>query len=128
MEIYNDSAYDLLQEKAPFSNALQINEVKPGEFAVKGVCEQAVKCTEDILQAIKKGESNRHYAESVMNHNSSRSHTIFRLKLARKSPSSTQRSEIVVFFYVSHRILLIWPEVRGAIAVPLKKKRPGAGS
>jgi len=33
----------------------------------------------EIIEKLKKGESNRHYAETVMNHTSSRSHTIFRL-------------------------------------------------
>ena len=31
------------------------------------------------MQKLDKGEQNRHYAETLMNHTSSRSHTIFRL-------------------------------------------------
>lgn len=35
----------------------------------------------DVMEKMKKGEINRQYAKTHMNHKSSRSHTIFRLKV-----------------------------------------------
>jgi len=43
------------------------------------VTEESVSSIDDILEKLKKGELNRHYAQTMMNHTSSRSHTIFRL-------------------------------------------------
>jgi len=37
--------------------------------------------TEDAIEKLRSGELNRHYAVTSMNHHSSRSHTIFRLKV-----------------------------------------------
>lgn len=36
---------------------------------------------EDCMEILKLGEYNRHYAATSMNHQSSRSHTIFRLTI-----------------------------------------------
>jgi len=33
----------------------------------------------DVLQILNRGELNRHYAETKLNHQSSRSHTVFRV-------------------------------------------------
>ena len=35
----------------------------------------------DVVDKLRKGEDNRQYAKTHMNHKSSRSHTIFRLKV-----------------------------------------------
>ncbi len=49
------------------------------EFQIKGAEEVIVSSIEDIMDLLREGESNRHYASTTMNHVSSRSHTIFRL-------------------------------------------------
>jgi hypothetical protein len=54
---------------------------KKGEFFVKGIKEIIVENYEDCLEILKIGEFNRHYAATSMNHQSSRSHTIFRLQI-----------------------------------------------
>ena len=95
IEIYNDIIYDLLQEKSILFNPLTINETEAGKFILKGVIEQQVKDIAEVIQSIKRGESNRHYAENIMNHNSSRSHTIFQVKLKRITEEAVINSEIV---------------------------------
>jgi len=95
IEIYNDCVYDLLQEKTRLVNPLSINETEPGKFAIKGIIEQPIKNLSEVLMVIKQGERNRHYAESVMNHSSSRSHAIFQVKLDRVNTDCVSRSEIV---------------------------------
>lgn len=46
---------------------------------MKGAVEETVGSIEEILELLRYGESNRHYASTAMNHISSRSHTVFRL-------------------------------------------------
>ena len=46
---------------------------------MKGLREHVVESLEDCLALLRLGEVNRHYAETKMNHQSSRSHTLFRL-------------------------------------------------
>lgn len=46
---------------------------------MRGVIEEPVSSIEEILYFLRRGELNRHYAETKLNHSSSRSHTIFRL-------------------------------------------------
>ncbi len=46
---------------------------------MKGAKDEIVSSVEDVMMILKKGENNRHYASTAMNHCSSRSHTIFRL-------------------------------------------------
>ena len=57
IEIYNDSIYDLLQEKNRIQCPLLINEIDTKEFVVKDVIEHTVSNTEEFFQIIKKGES-----------------------------------------------------------------------
>jgi hypothetical protein len=51
------------------------------EFFTKGETEAVVINISDVMEKMKKGEINRQYAKTYMNHKSSRSHTIFRLKV-----------------------------------------------
>ena len=37
---------------------------------------------EEVISLIHKGEKNRHYAETILNHQSSRSHTIFKFHVS----------------------------------------------
>lgn len=82
MEIYNEHVFDLLKEthemKAEILNIVEGNEK---EFFVRGLSEYAVASITEVMERLAKGEVNRHYAATTMNHNSSRSHTIFRLNI-----------------------------------------------
>jgi hypothetical protein len=75
-EIYNDYIYDLLNDT---NETLSINEDSNKEFYIKGLTEIDVKDIDSILSILSCGEQTRHYAETVMNRHSSRSHTIFRI-------------------------------------------------
>ena len=56
-----------------------IEDPKKKEFVIKGLREVVVDNFEECLQLLKLGERNRSYAETAMNHVSSRSHTLYRL-------------------------------------------------
>ena len=69
----------MLKPQDKLNEILTINEDNNKEFFIKGATEEIVTSIDDILEIIKRGETNRHYASTIMNHVSSRSHTIFRL-------------------------------------------------
>jgi len=81
IEIYNENIYDLLAEDKHLISTKQLglNEGKDKQFVIKGAREIDVTRIQEVLELIKIGESNRHYAETQLNHQSSRSHTLFRL-------------------------------------------------
>ena len=54
---------------------------KRKDFYVKGLKEFLVNNLDECLDILKNGETNRHYAATSMNHQSSRSHSIFRLSV-----------------------------------------------
>ncbi|GBG77218.1 hypothetical protein CBR_g23545 [Chara braunii] len=76
MEIYNEEINDLL---APESKKLQVHESPERGFFVAGLREEIVTNPERVLELMEIGERNRHFGETNMNQNSSRSHTIFRM-------------------------------------------------
>lgn len=80
-EIYNDQIFDLLNEdQEKFQLPLQaIEDIKKKEFVVRGLREVVVTSFNECLDLLKLGERNRSYAETTMNHASSRSHTVYRI-------------------------------------------------
>ena len=49
------------------------------DFFVRGASEETVSSMADVLECLRRGEATRHYAETKLNHQSSRSHTVFRV-------------------------------------------------
>ena len=81
-EIYNDYVYDLLAALEHLDTPMHVCEdSKRKDFYVKGLKEYMVSNLEECLEILKIGETNRHYAATSMNHQSSRSHSIFRLSV-----------------------------------------------
>jgi hypothetical protein len=78
IEIYNDNVHDLLQKsKEKLGEPLKIVEdAQKGEFVIHNLTEEAVTNLNEVLDILKQGELNRHFAATAMNHNSSRSHTM----------------------------------------------------
>lgn len=56
-----------------------MEDAKRDHFMIKGLTEHSVTSIKEIFDRLKKGELNRHYAATFMNHSSSRSHTLFRI-------------------------------------------------
>lgn len=82
-ELYNEQVFDLLSEHIKTRAApLPICEDSQRGFYVKGLSEYVASSIEEVLHYLGRGEANRHYAGTAMNHHSSRSHTIFRLNVA----------------------------------------------
>lgn len=88
-EIYNNYIYDLLDEnpvdpicpKPPVSKNLR--EDMNRNMYVSGVTEIEVKSTEEAYSIFWKGQKKRRVANTVLNRESSRSHSVFAIKLVQ---------------------------------------------
>lgn len=63
---------------------MAVVEDKKKNFSVRGLIEVVVSSFEECLELLKLGEQNRSYAQTKMNHHSSRSHTLYRLHIDLK--------------------------------------------
>ena len=81
MEIYCEKVYDLLSDNREELQTPQdvYEDCKNKKFAVFNATEEDIHNLDDVFDIMKKGEANRHFASTKMNHASSRSHTLFRL-------------------------------------------------
>ena len=61
---------------------LKIAEDAQKDFIIVGLTEEAVTNLSEVLDILKQGELNRHFAATAMNHNSSRSHTMYILSFS----------------------------------------------
>ncbi|XP_038622980.1 kinesin-like protein KIF23 isoform X2 [Tachyglossus aculeatus] len=89
IEIYNNYIYDLLEE-APFDpikpkppQSKILREDKNHNMYVSGCTEVEVKSTEEAFEVFWKGQKKRRIANTQLNRESSRSHSVFMIKLAQ---------------------------------------------
>lgn len=81
LEIYNEQIMDLLN---PTSHNLQIREdIKKGVY-VEGLIEEVSNSSHDMLNIIKKGALKRHTGSTLMNKESSRSHSVLSTTIESK--------------------------------------------
>eukprot|EP01135_Chromosphaera_perkinsii_P006707 Nk52_evm21s559 gene=Nk52_evmTU21s559 len=87
VEIYNEQVFDLLQEQPLDSHKRR--EVKKlttdssSHMYVKGQTEVEVKSTIEAYEVLKLGQSNRKVAATKLNYTSSRSHSIFNIRVVQ---------------------------------------------
>ncbi|XP_037784671.1 kinesin-like protein KIF20A [Penaeus monodon] len=86
-EIYNEYIYDLLEKmptcKKNKRNPLMLGEDRNSAIYIKGLQEVRVRSAEEAWKLLEIGRQNLHFATTRLNHNSSRSHCIFTIKLIR---------------------------------------------
>uniref|UniRef100_A0A8C3NXA4 Kinesin-like protein n=1 Tax=Cyanoderma ruficeps TaxID=181631 RepID=A0A8C3NXA4_9PASS len=89
IEIYNNYIYDLLEE-APFDSIKPkppqskiLREDQNHNMYVTGCTEVEVKSTEEAFEVFWKGQKKRRIANTQLNRESSRSHSVFIIKLAQ---------------------------------------------
>ncbi|ELT87596.1 hypothetical protein CAPTEDRAFT_132084, partial [Capitella teleta] len=86
-EIYNEQVFDLLEPLPKKKNArrhvLQLREDKNGTPYVKGLNEIHVSSADEAYKVLTVGKRNLQMACTKLNHNSSRSHCIFMIKLIK---------------------------------------------
>ncbi|KAI9597247.1 kinesin motor domain-containing protein, partial [Syncephalis fuscata] len=85
LEIYNEVIRDLLE---PTRVNLKIHETPNREIFVGNLSEMPVYSASEVMELLKRGESNRSIGETNMNERSSRSHTIFRMVIESRAHQS----------------------------------------
>jgi hypothetical protein len=87
LEIYNEEIKDLLN---PSSKQMKIRENKDKGIYVEDLCEVVVKDGKTVLDLIAQGNTVRRVAATKMNDTSSRSHSVFTLKIEQRTVSELE--------------------------------------
>ncbi|KAI0559641.1 Kinesin motor [Gracilaria domingensis] len=90
IEIYNEIIRDLL---LPANDNLRIHEDVINKRVFVDAREEVVVCVDDVMRIIAAGEAVRAVGETNMNDRSSRSHTIFTLKIESRETTSDDADE-----------------------------------
>ena len=95
VEIYCEKIRDLLE---PENNNLKIKEMQNGELVLSGVTELYVTEEDGIFTAMQQGKANRATAPTLMNAESSRSHSLLMITVSQKNVQTEHimRARLVV--------------------------------
>ncbi|KAL5244371.1 hypothetical protein ACI65C_011781 [Semiaphis heraclei] len=95
LELYNEDIFDLLScSEEPSNKSLRIFEEKKGSVIVRGLEEVIVSNKNEVYKLLEKGSKRRQTAATLMNAQSSRSHTIFTITVHIKE-STIENEDIV---------------------------------
>lgn len=86
LEVYNEDIKDLLN---PSDKKLKIHESPSEGIYVEGLAELVVKDASDVIRLIYQGNAVRHVGATQMNDQSSRSHSVFTIKIEQRSLTQT---------------------------------------
>ena len=115
-EIYNENIYDLFEKmpevkkgdtKPGRRSPLKLADDRGGSVYIKGLKEVFVTSSDEAYQLLMIGRQNLQFAATRLNHNSSRSHCIFTVKIVRvvgmkKHQMSLYLEVLAVFGTMSH--------------------------
>lgn len=88
LEIYNEVINDLLNPQT--DKILKLRENPDTGIYVEHLCELAVKSPSDIIRLIDQGNRVRRVASTAMNERSSRSHSVFTVKIEQKTTKTLE--------------------------------------
>ncbi|XP_048023030.1 kinesin-like protein KIF20A isoform X1 [Megalobrama amblycephala] len=91
-EIYNEFLYDLLDAPPSLQSrkraTLRLSDDKHGNPYVKDLTWIQVQSAEEAWKVLKVGQRNQSFASTHLNHNSSRSHSIFTIRVLHVKPKA----------------------------------------
>ncbi|KAL3312650.1 Kinesin-like protein kif23 [Cichlidogyrus casuarinus] len=94
-EVYNNYIYDLMLETSdsikPITPSKVLREDTQRNVYVAGLVEREIRSADEGLALFQQGQKNRHMASTMLNHDSSRSHCVFSIKLVRTNIDSHYR-------------------------------------
>ncbi|ALC44016.1 pav [Drosophila busckii] len=96
VEMYNNSVYDLLEDSG-IQKSLQckiIREDANHQMFVHGVTEVEVKTVDEALEVFQMGQKRKRMGHTVLNAESSRSHSVFNIRLVQ-APTDCQGEHVV---------------------------------
>lgn len=106
LEIYNERIFDLLDEQVvdpTKKEILKLKEDKAGHVFVKGLKEVHVKNAEEGHDLLQKGFKNRQVANTMLNQDSSRSHSVIVFKLIQvpedKDSAAIKKVKLNTWYY-----------------------------
>ncbi|KAL0245124.1 hypothetical protein GEMRC1_009204 [Eukaryota sp. GEM-RC1] len=96
LEIYNEDVHDLINDDKRLLPRLDIRENPETGPYVEGLQEQTVTSADDLMSLLQKGTNNRTTAATNMNKASSRSHSIFtiRIESSQECEDGTQKIKV----------------------------------
>lgn len=106
VEVYNNSVYDLLEEASPLSQQQQqrsntgtlqskiIREDSSKTMFVHGVQEVEVKSVQEAIEAFHTGQKRKRVGHTLLNAESSRSHSVFTIRLVQ-APTDSQGETVM---------------------------------
>ncbi|CAK0831182.1 unnamed protein product [Prorocentrum cordatum] len=92
MELYNEEMRDLLHPSTP-KHQIAIRETVAGHIQVTGIRAEPCANASDMLRCLVDGSVHRTTGATMMNEQSSRSHSIFTMILEQRGPSGPKASE-----------------------------------
>lgn len=96
VEVYNNSVYDLLED-GPIQKTLQTKIIRGDEKAnmyVHGVTEVEVKSVSEAIEAYHMGQKRKRTGHTVLNAESSRSHSVFTIRLVQ-APTDSRGEQLI---------------------------------
>lgn len=96
IEVYNNSVYDLLEESG-IQKTLQskiIREDCNHNMFVHGVTELEIESVEAAIEAYQKGQKRKRMGHTILNAESSRSHSVFNIRLVQ-APTDSQGEHLI---------------------------------
>ncbi|XP_017349064.1 kinesin-like protein KIF20A [Ictalurus punctatus] len=99
-EIYNEFVYDLLEPPTSLHtqkrNTLRLSDDKHGNVYVKDLTWVNVRSADEAWRVLTVGRNNQSFASTHLNHNSSRSHSVFTVRVLHIQPEgvATRISEL----------------------------------
>ncbi|XP_078035417.1 kinesin-like protein KIF23 isoform X2 [Augochlora pura] len=97
IEVYNNSVYDLLEDNENKIKTLQSKIVREDgnrNMYVHGCTEVEVKSSQEAFEVFQRGQRKRHIAYTALNAESSRSHSVFTIRLVQ-APLDKNGEQIV---------------------------------
>lgn len=95
LELYNEEITDLLASDDQIKRPLVLMEDGKGAVFVRGLEEEIVSSVDEICAILDKGSSRKHRAETLLNKQSNRSHSIFTITIQIKESNSYDGSELI---------------------------------
>lgn len=96
VEVYNNCVYDLLEE-SPVGRTLQTKIIRSDDknnMYVHGVTEVEVKNVKDAIDAYHTGQKRKRTGHTILNAESSRSHSVFTIRLVQ-APTDSRGEQLV---------------------------------
>ncbi|PRP88123.1 kinesin-like protein [Planoprotostelium fungivorum] len=89
LELYNETIFDLLNPKSDHKTGLKVREHPKLGVYVEDLIELVATSSDEVDRRMSDGNSVRHVASTKMNDRSSRSHSVFIVKLEQRDKSKT---------------------------------------